>query len=141
MKNRRASRGATLVEFALVLPLFMFLVITIMDFGRAYMTYQTMTNAAREGARYAVAPTPNTVTLPSTSAVTTQVCDYLSAGGVTCGSGAGKAVVSVTPTTAMFNGVSTAYTNVSITYNGFQFLYLTSINFSTSSVMRNETSN
>lgn len=45
------ERGAAAVEFALVLPLLIVLVMGIIDFGRVYSAQQTLTNAAREGAR------------------------------------------------------------------------------------------
>ncbi|MGO9271829.1 MAG: TadE family protein [Terriglobia bacterium] len=51
------ERGAEIVEFAFVAPLLITLVLGIFWVGRAYNTYQTITHAAREGARYAAAPT------------------------------------------------------------------------------------
>lgn len=51
---RRRSRGQSLVEFALVLPLFLLLVMAIMDLGLAVFSYNSITNAAREGARLAI---------------------------------------------------------------------------------------
>ncbi len=58
--SRRAAaeeRGAEIVEFAIVLPVLLMLLIGIIWLGRAYNIYETMTRAAREGARYAGAPT------------------------------------------------------------------------------------
>lgn len=52
------ERGASLVEFALVLPLFLLLVGGMVDFGRAFYTQVTLTNAAREGARSAMYGNP-----------------------------------------------------------------------------------
>ncbi len=49
--GRQHERGTSLVEFALILPLLMVLITGIIDFGRAYQTIVTLTNAAREGAR------------------------------------------------------------------------------------------
>ncbi len=43
-----------MVEFAFVLPLFLMLVMLITDFGRAIWLYNNISNAAREGSRYAI---------------------------------------------------------------------------------------
>jgi Flp pilus assembly protein TadG len=51
---RRSTRGQGLVEFALVIPLFLLVLIAIFDLGRAVFAYNTLTNAAREGARIAI---------------------------------------------------------------------------------------
>ncbi|MFP4177030.1 MAG: TadE/TadG family type IV pilus assembly protein [Planctomycetota bacterium] len=50
------SRGQALVEFALVLPLFLLLILSAVDFGRAYLRLHMLTNAAREGARVGSLP-------------------------------------------------------------------------------------
>ena len=49
--RKAPDRGATAVEFALVLPLLLLLVFGIIDFGRALNAQITLTQAAREGAR------------------------------------------------------------------------------------------
>jgi len=41
-----------LVEFALVLPILLVLILGVMDFGRMFYTKMILTNAAREGANY-----------------------------------------------------------------------------------------
>lgn len=46
--------GQDLVEFALVLPLLLLFLFGALDLGRAFFSYIAITNAAREGARYAV---------------------------------------------------------------------------------------
>lgn len=51
---RARSGGQSLVEFALVLPLFLLLFFAIVDMGRAIFVYNSVTNAAREGARLAI---------------------------------------------------------------------------------------
>ncbi len=53
MKPRRETRGQTLVEFALVAPLFTLLLGGIIIFGIGVFYQQQLTNAAREAARYA----------------------------------------------------------------------------------------
>jgi hypothetical protein len=45
------NKGQSLVEFALLLPLFVLLIIGIFELGRAFFSYIAITNAAREGAR------------------------------------------------------------------------------------------
>jgi Flp pilus assembly protein TadG len=52
----RGDDGAALIEAAFVLPLLLFVSIGIIEFGRAFQTWQVVTNAAREGARIAVLP-------------------------------------------------------------------------------------
>ncbi len=51
--RRRTEKGAAAVEFALVLPILVLLVFGIVEFGRAYNAYLSVTHAAREGARLA----------------------------------------------------------------------------------------
>jgi Flp pilus assembly protein TadG len=50
-RRARGERGTSLVEFAMVAPLLVVLLFAIADFGRAFQTWITLTNAAREGAR------------------------------------------------------------------------------------------
>ena len=53
--DRRADRrGAALVEAAVVLPIFFLAILALVEFGRAMMVGQLVTNAAREGARRAI---------------------------------------------------------------------------------------
>lgn len=54
MHKNRKELGANLVEMALIVPLLLLLLVGVADMGRAYFTYITMINAAREGARYGV---------------------------------------------------------------------------------------
>ncbi len=51
--NRR-ERGATVVEFALVLLLFLMFALGVMDFARLLYVWNGATEATRAGARYAV---------------------------------------------------------------------------------------
>jgi Flp pilus assembly protein TadG len=46
-------RGQSLVEFALVFPIAIILLLAVFDVGRAVFAYNSLTNAAREGARLA----------------------------------------------------------------------------------------
>jgi hypothetical protein len=52
-RRRFGSRGQGLVEFALVLPVFMVILIGMVDLGRAIWANNAVANAAREAARFA----------------------------------------------------------------------------------------
>jgi Flp pilus assembly protein TadG len=52
--HRRRRRGQALVEFALVLPILLLMIFGIVDAGRLIYTYNTVSNAARDGARVAI---------------------------------------------------------------------------------------
>lgn len=54
MKDRKNQKGQSLIEFALILPLFIVLVIGFFDFGRAIFYYSSLTNAVREATRFAI---------------------------------------------------------------------------------------
>ena len=50
----KRSRGQSLVEFALAVPVIILLFMGIFDLGRAIFAYNTVSNAARDGARLAI---------------------------------------------------------------------------------------
>lgn len=52
--RRRHDRGQSLVEFALVFPIIVLLIATFVEIGRAVFAYNTIANAARQGARVAI---------------------------------------------------------------------------------------
>lgn len=54
-RKKRHDRGQGLVEFALVIPMFLLLVMGIVEFGRLMAVYTGITSASREGARYGAA--------------------------------------------------------------------------------------
>jgi len=51
---RRRPTGQGLVEFALVFPIFVMLLLGVFDIGRAVFAYNEITNAAREAVRTAI---------------------------------------------------------------------------------------
>ena len=83
--------GAEIIEFSLVLPLLLLLVLGIFDFGLVFRAYEIITNAAREGARLSV------LSGYTTTDVQTRVDQYVQAAGL---GGPG------TVTTATLAGVS-----------------------------------
>ena len=46
--------GQAMVEFALVAPVFFLLLFAVIEGGRFILYYETLANATREGARYAI---------------------------------------------------------------------------------------
>ena len=46
------ERGAELIEFAMVLPLLIFFCLGVIEFGRVYYTYNILSKAVRDGARF-----------------------------------------------------------------------------------------
>ena len=86
MKRFRNQRGAALLETAVTLPIILLVSVSIFEFGRAYQTWQVLTNAAREGARIACLPDY------TDTQVTTTVRNYLTSGRLT---GANSATITV----------------------------------------------
>jgi Flp pilus assembly protein TadG len=56
LKRFCGEEAAHLVEFALVLPMLLLVILGIAEFGFIFQRYEVVTNAAREGARMAVLP-------------------------------------------------------------------------------------
>ena len=53
MRRRNRSRGQSIVEFALLLPAFLLLVLVALDFGRVYLGWVNVQNMARVAANFA----------------------------------------------------------------------------------------
>jgi Flp pilus assembly protein TadG len=68
-RRRSGARGQSLVEFALVLPVFLVILAGILDFGFMLYSRVTLINATREGARWAVNQTDVT-TIPTNASST-----------------------------------------------------------------------
>jgi Flp pilus assembly protein TadG len=88
---RKGKRGAAVVEFALVAPVFFLLVFGMIEYGRMVMVQQLLTNASREGARLGV------IDGATGAQVQTAVTTYLTNASV---KGATVAVVPANPSDA-----------------------------------------
>jgi Flp pilus assembly protein TadG len=144
LRRGRSERGAALLEMAMTLPLLLLVCVGILEFGRAYQTWQVLTNAAREGARIAVLPGV------TDSAVQTRVQTYLTAGQIP---NAASASVAIDRAQTVSIGTGTASASqVTVTYP-FSFIVLdpiarlathsttttfTTLNMVASATMRNE---
>jgi Flp pilus assembly protein TadG len=105
-RRSTSERGAELIEFALVFPLLLLVVLGIIDFGFLFQRYEVLTNAAREGARVAVLPGYGSAD------VTARVQQYLTAGGLT----ATPTISPIAPTAVAVGGVCMTLTGVTVSY-------------------------
>ena len=134
----RSERGAELIEFAIALPLLLFVIAGIVDFGMMFQTYEAVTNAAREGARVGVLPGYDP---PDVQA---RVDAYLAAAGLT---GPRTTTVTNVPVATPAGTFTARSVDVQYTYQfailgGFAPMFggnFGSINLNAISVMRTET--
>jgi len=110
--KRSWRRGAALVEFAVIAPIFLTLVGGMIELGRAIVVAQILTNASREGARVA-----GYNTTKSTSTVTSAVNTFLTSEGI---SGATTAI-SPSSLSSVADGSQVSVT-VSIPYSSVSWL-------------------
>ncbi len=151
--NKRRQRGANLVEAALTLLVLFIFIFGIIEFGRIYNIYQAITNAAREGARFAVAPCPTLGgcsvavgpgVLPPDAAIKDRVRLYLNSMAIRSPMVAdGDIVITQINQPVNYGGgsvVNTTYTRVQITAH-YQFLAFPfgNLPITSDAVMRNET--
>jgi Flp pilus assembly protein TadG len=120
----RSQRGAELIEFALVLPLLLLVVLGIVDFGFLFQRMEVVTNAAREGARLGVLPS-----YTSTDACN-RVLNYMQTGGLTTsascptsGSDNPQIVVNQSYPISIAGGGTVTGTRVAVTYN-YSYLFI-----------------
>jgi Flp pilus assembly protein TadG len=114
MKRFTNERGAALLETVLALPLVLLIAVGIFEFGRAYQTWQVLTNAAREGARLAV------LQYETASDVQARVRGYMTSGQLPNAAAAG---VVVTATTIPIGATNAFASRVTVNYP-FQFVLL-----------------
>jgi Flp pilus assembly protein TadG len=112
---RSNERGAALIEAAVTIPIILLIAVGIFEFGRAYQTWQVLTNAAREGARAAVVPG---ATVPTVQGI---VKKYMTDGQL---GGVANATVAVNQATPMVvNGMNINASLVTVDYP-FSFIVL-----------------
>ena len=84
----KSDKGQNLVEFALVVPLLLLLLIGIAEFGRAWMSKNILTGAAREAVRMAAVPPPSGVDNAAwAAAVSDRADNILKSAGITVPAG------------------------------------------------------
>ena len=128
-KTRKGEKGQNLVEFALVVPLLLLLVIGIAEFGRAWMTKNILTGAAREAVRIMAVQTGNVAT------ATARADNILNSAGITTGYN-----IDIPTTSVAFDPVSVTVTyQFPILFAGFiPGLDNTTIPLTSTTTMRRE---
>ena len=106
------ERGQSLVEFAIVLPVFLVIAFGIFDFGMAFDESLTISNAAREGARYGVTDTSTTNIASRVRTTAGRLNDSNLAVTVSCKTAAGAACAG-----GMAGAVSGTTLVVTVTYS------------------------
>lgn len=85
-RSRRPERGTSVIEMAIVLPLLLTLMFAIGEFGIMFTQYQTLINAAREGARTGVLFRGTTCAAATVkSQIATTVTSYMVGTGIPTG--------------------------------------------------------
>ncbi|MER3441229.1 MAG: hypothetical protein C4296_07645 [Gemmataceae bacterium] len=113
--GRNKRTGAATVEFAIVSPLLLMLLLGLIEFGRFFMVEQVVTNAAREGARNSV------VTGATVNSVNSAVGEYLKASGIS------SYIVSITPDVSQANTGDRITVSVSVSYGQVSWLPTTTL--------------
>ncbi|HZK13246.1 MAG TPA: TadE family protein, partial [Desulfobaccales bacterium] len=72
LRRSRGQEGAAAVEFAIILPILLVLTLGALDLGHMYFVDHLITNASREGARYAAK-----YTFPTAEPTSAQVSNYV----------------------------------------------------------------
>jgi Flp pilus assembly protein TadG len=114
-ERQKNDRGAAMIEMALTLPLLLLLSVGVFEFGRAFQTWQVLTNATREGAR--VASLPGT----TDTAVSTRVQEYLTAGQLP--SASFSSILITRDVVISIGGVDKSASKVTVNYP-FEFMVL-----------------
>ena len=74
-KTQHGEGGQALVEFALIIPLLVLLLMGIFDLGRGVYAYNVVASAAREGAHYGVLDPTNTNEIQNRAKANTAALD------------------------------------------------------------------
>lgn len=130
--SARSRRAASVVEFAVVAPIFFLLVFGMIEFGRMVMVHHLLIGAAREGARQAV------VDGATAQTVEQAVRDYLTATSIK----GEEAVVTVSPDPAAANTGVPVKVETAIAFAKVSWLpapmYLKNVTLSAAAIMRHE---
>jgi Flp pilus assembly protein TadG len=115
--RRDRQRGAAAVEFALVFPLFLALLMGTIDYGYYFFSDQIVTNAAREGARAGTLVTPGVgASALAVSAAGAAAASYLTSNGLACPGGGSGCITATSTTVSDLAGINSPALDVVIDY-------------------------
>lgn len=108
--SKTKERGAVAVEFAIVAPVLVMLLLGIMEFGRAYNAQVTLSSAAREGVRVMAIGNNTTAARTAVKNASTGLQPALADGNITitpsiCTAGV-QATVKITYTLTTMTGIA-----------------------------------
>jgi Flp pilus assembly protein TadG len=135
MTNDKNRRGMATLETLFVLPLLFMILFGIIEFGLVLGRWQTVTNAAREGAREAIVFRQSCNAATVQTEVNTRVAAYLASSGITADS---IVVTGACPGSANDATVTIAYAHPFKTIQNFAPSLGANINLPGTSTMRNE---
>jgi len=137
--RRRGIRGQSLVEFALLLPVFFALIFAIIDVSRGILLFNVLSNVSRDGARYEIVSAVTPTGTCSATQVTQSQLDSAAkvaagplAPGITVSATSACAtdtygtyyVVSATGSFQPLTSVAIASTPLNLTASSKQYVYL-----------------
>jgi Flp pilus assembly protein TadG len=136
-RNQRRRSGTAMVEFVIILPLLMMILFATLEFGVLFGRWQTISNAAREGARTAIVFRTNC----NIAAVTTEVRNRVKVYAAPMGLTLTDADIAVSGVCGSSDTSSSVNVQIPHTFNvlpNFAASVSPTINLLGSSVMRNE---
>lgn len=110
-----------MIEVAMTLPLMLLVSVGIFEFGRAFMCWQVLTNAAREGARIAILPDAEEETVQG------RVLAYMAAGHLPGYPDFAGTNIDLDPSAEISIGTGTASASVVTVEYPFSFIILNPI--------------
>ena len=136
-RRTRARSGMAMVEMVIITPLLLMMIFAIVEFGVMFGRWQTLTNAAREGARTAIVYRVPCDAATVTDEVRARVRDYAASLGITLTD------AEITLTGACGGTDTTSVVNVTSPYSfrvlpGFASAVNPTLNLVGNSTMRNE---
>jgi Flp pilus assembly protein TadG len=84
MRKLFDSRGTSTLEFVVVLPVLLFVLFSIVEISRAWLTLNLATAAAREGVRAGVVAAPDSVSTAGNAKIDAMLGSGSWTGSVTC---------------------------------------------------------